>query len=95
MRTLKTVLFAALLVAGLLATAERVWLVNAPVYPRFLATDLGNVDVARLQELHNAACKHDAIEVYPKRGVWILRCGFAYYDAHTYVSHSDPLEGYR
>jgi len=94
-RTLKTVLFAALLVGGLSVTAERVWLVNAPVYPRFLATDLGNVDAAHLEELRKSACKHDGIEVYPKRGVWILRCGFAYYDGHTYISHTDPFEAYR
>lgn len=94
-RTLKTMLLGALLVTGVLATVERLWLVNAPTYPHFLATDLGNVDTARLQELRKSTCKNDPIDVYPKQGVWVLRCGFAYYDAHTYLSHTDPFEAYR
>lgn len=94
-RTFKTLTLAALLVVGLLVTAERLCLVNARIYPHFLATDLGNVDTARLQELRKSSCKDDSIEVYPKRGVWVLRCGFAYYDGHTYISHTDPFEAYR
>lgn len=91
MRLIKSTLLLALLVASLLVTGERVYLVNAPSYPRFLATDLGDVDSARIVELRKTACRDDPIEVYAKNGYWVLRCGFAYYQGHTYISHSDPL----
>jgi hypothetical protein len=95
MRTTKTALLFTFLAASLLVTGERVYLVNAASYPRFLATDLGNVDAARITELRKTACKDDPIEVYPKNGFWVLRCGFAYYQGHTYISHSDPFAEYR
>ncbi|HCM7206548.1 TPA: hypothetical protein N3202_004481 [Salmonella enterica subsp. enterica serovar Typhimurium str. D23580] len=95
MKALKTALLVAFAAAAVLVTAERVYLVNAPSYPRFLATDLGNVGAARVAELRKTACKDDPIEVYAKNGFWVLRCGFAYYQGHTYISHSDPFAEYR
>lgn len=90
MSLIKSTLLLALLIAGLLFTGERVYLVNAASYSRFLATDLGNVDAARISELHRTECKDDPIDVYKKDGYWVLRCGFAYYQGHTYISHTDP-----
>jgi hypothetical protein len=95
MKPIKATVLFAFLVASLLVTGERVYLVNASSYPRFLATDLGSVDAARIEELRKTACKDEPIEVYAKNGFWVLRCGFAYYQGHTYISHSDPFAEYR
>jgi hypothetical protein len=72
-------------------TVERLVLVNAASYPQALAQDLGSVDRAGLKHLRATACKDDPIEVIPKDGVWILRCGFLYYQGATFLSHTDPV----
>lgn len=76
---------------GIALTAERVILVNGTSYPRALADDAGSVDLAELQRLRTTTCKDEPIEVFPKNGYWILRCGFSYYQGHTFVSRTDPF----
>lgn len=95
MKALKITLPAVLLAAALLVTAERLVLVNSQTYPRFLATDLGNGGIARVHALGKSACKDNLIEIYPKKDVWIVRCGFTYYPGRTYLSRTDPLAVYR
>lgn len=89
-----TILIAIAMVLGVLATLERVYLVNGSSYPRFLAEDASNVDEAGLAKLRATTCKDDAIEIFEKGETWVLRCGFAYYQGHTYISHTDPMGGH-
>lgn len=95
MVAMRIALFAVALTAALLIGAERLVLVNAPTYPRFLATDLGDGGIERVQALRKSVCKDDSVEIYPKKEAWIVRCGFAYYPGHTYLSHTDPLAANR
>ncbi|MCM3583767.1 hypothetical protein M3795_25180 [Ralstonia pickettii] len=87
----RVIVLVAVVIAGILATAERMYLVHGRTYPRFLATDAGSVDRAGLMKLRATACKAEPIEVYEKADFWVLRCGVVYYQAHTYISQTDPL----
>jgi hypothetical protein len=85
------IFIAIVLAIGVLATLERVYLVNGSSYPRLLAEDVGNVDEAGLAKMRATTCKDEPVEVYKKDEIWVLRCGFAYYQGHTYISHTDPM----
>ncbi|MBA9846847.1 hypothetical protein DEE89_12110 [Ralstonia pickettii] len=85
------VLIVIAMAVGLVATLERLYLVNGSSYPSFLAEDAGNLDEVGLAKLRATSCKDESVEVYKKDDVWVLRCGFAYYQGHTYISHTDPM----
>lgn len=92
---IRTVLKAAIplgvAIVGLFTVAERLYLVNGTQYPRFLARDVGVVRFEDLDELRVASCNGEPVEVYRKTGYWVLRCGFAYSEGHTFISHADPF----
>lgn len=81
----------AVIAVGVLGAIERVYLVNADTYPRWLASgelgDANNVDLLRLRE---TACKAAPIEIFQKRDLVVLRCGFALYEpsTRTYIATS-------
>lgn len=79
-------------IVGLLTVAERLYLVNGTQYPRFLARDVGAVRFEDLDELRAASCHGEPVEVYPKAGYWVLRCGVAYFEGHTFISHTNPFD---
>lgn len=81
---------ALLMLAGLLLTAERLYLVNGATYPTFLAEDLGSIDANTLEYLHKTHCSGEPMEIYRKRDFWVIRCGVAYLEGHTFISHTDP-----
>ncbi|WP_426400900.1 hypothetical protein ACN9M1_26585 (plasmid) [Ralstonia sp. R-29] len=93
--SIRTVLKAAIplgaAMVGLLTVAERLYLVNGAQYPRFLARDVGAVGFEDLDALRAASCGGEPVEVYPKTGYWVLRCGVAYFEGHTFISHADPF----
>lgn len=78
-------------IVGLLAVAERLYLVNGAQYPRFLAKDVAAVPFDDLDGLRVLSCNGELLEVYPKANYWVLRCGFAYFEGHTFISHTDPF----
>ena len=78
-------------VVGLLTVAERLYLVNGTQYPRLLARDVGAVRFEDLDTLRAASCNGEPVEVYPKSGYWVLRCGMAYFEGRTFISHADPF----
>ncbi|WP_247394667.1 hypothetical protein [Ralstonia pseudosolanacearum] len=78
-------------IVGLLAVAERLYLVNGAQYPRFLAKDVGAVRFDDLDGLRVLSCNGEPLEVYAKTDYWVLRCGFAYFEGHTFISHADPF----
>nr|CAC79195.1 hypothetical protein 18.2 kD [uncultured bacterium] len=75
---------------------ERVYLVTADSYPRFLTQNLGTADMNTLDMLSAKDCKGKAVEVFEKaNNTWIIRCGFGWHDSHTYTSNADPFRGIR
>ncbi|CAJ0788010.1 hypothetical protein LMG19083_01661 [Ralstonia psammae] len=78
-------------IIGLLSGAERLYLVKGKQYPRFMAKDLGAVEFEGLERLRVSACNGDPLEVYPKTDFWVLRCGYNYFQGHTFISHADPF----
>ncbi|ARU24606.1 hypothetical protein RSSE_p0411 (plasmid) [Ralstonia solanacearum] len=44
-----------------------------------------------LDGLRMGLCKGEPVEVYPKTGYWVLRCGIAYFEGRTFISHTDPF----
>ncbi|AXV99247.1 hypothetical protein CJO80_27230 (plasmid) [Ralstonia solanacearum] len=78
---------------GLLTVAERMYLVNGEHYPRILARDVGVVGLDGLDGLRVSACDGEPLEVYAKADYWVLRCGVAYFQGHTFISHTDPFAG--
>ena len=88
---LKAVIPLGVAIVSLLTVAERLYLVNGTQYPRFLARDVGAVRFEDLEALRAASCDGDPVEVYPKTGYWVLRCGVAYFEGHTFISHADPF----
>ncbi len=81
----------AVIAVGVLGTIERVYLVNADTYPRWLASgELGDVNNAELLRLRETACKAAPIEIFQKRGHFVMRCGFAWYEpsTKTYIANS-------
>ncbi len=88
--------FLLVMVGALLNTAERVYLVNADSYPRFLARNLGTADMHTLERLHAKECKGMGIQVYEKTNyTWVIRCGFDWFGGHTYISNADPYRALR
>ena len=88
----------AFMLAGLLFTIERVYLVNGKTYPRWLARgELGRVNDAALDRLRGTECKDDPIEVFQKDGFVVLRCGFAWYEpsTKTFIADSYDFRGQR
>lgn len=84
--------FFVVIVGGVLIGLERIYLVTADSYPRFLTQNLGTADMKTLDMLRAKDCKGKAVEVFEKaNNTWIIRCGFAWYDSHTYVSNANPL----
>ncbi|WP_052321801.1 hypothetical protein [Ralstonia sp. A12] len=94
---LKATIVLGVAIAGLFVVAERLYLVNGAQYPRPLATDVGAVRFEDLDGLRVGSCNGEPVEVYPKTGYWVLRCGVAYSAGHTFISHTDPfaLSNYR
>ena len=88
---LKTAIPLGVALVGLFAVAERLYLVNGAQYPRLLAKDVGAVRFEDLDALRLASCGGEPVEVYPKTGYWVLRCGVAYFNGHTFISHADPF----
>ncbi len=88
---LKAIIPFGIALVGLLTVAERLYLVNGGQYPRFLAQDVGAVDQNGLDGLRVASCNGEPIEVYAKADYWVLRCGVAYFEGHTFISHTDPF----
>lgn len=83
----------AFMLAGLLSTIERVYLVNGKTYPRWLARgELGRVDDAALGRLRATDCKNDPIEIFQKDGFVVLRCGFAWYEPSTKTFIADSYD---
>lgn len=82
----------ALLFLGMiLMTVERLYLVNGSSYPRILAHDLGAANYSTLENLRLNQCKGDGMEIYGKRNdLWVIRCGFSWYEGHTYISTTNP-----
>ncbi|MFV8598604.1 hypothetical protein [Ralstonia pseudosolanacearum] len=78
-------------IVGLLTAAERIYLVHGTQYPRLLARDVGVVRFEDLDALRAASCNGEPVEVYPKTGYWVLRCGMAYFEGQTFISHADPF----
>lgn len=81
----------AVIAVAVLGTIERVYLVSADTYPRWLASgELGGVDDTELLRLRETACKAAPIEIFQKRDFVVLRCGFALYEpsTRTYVATS-------
>lgn len=80
-----------LFIGGALSAVERLYLVNGSSYPRFLARDLGAASYATLDKLHAGECKGQMMEIYGKADdEWVIRCGFNWYEGHTYISSTDP-----
>lgn len=88
---------AALVIVGaVLNTAERLYLVNADSYPRFLARNLGTADMHTIDRLRANECKDHPVEVFEKKNyTWVMRCGFSWIDGHTYISNADPFRELR
>jgi hypothetical protein len=83
--------FAVFMVVMVLATVERVYLVNGDSYPAWLASGrLGKVTDGDIEQLRRTSCSHDPIEVLQKKGYVVLRCGFAWYEpsTKTYIADS-------
>lgn len=76
-------------------TVERLYYVNGDSYPRWLATGelqkpANGANV--IDELRNGPCKDAGIEITGKRdGVYVIRCGFSWYDSKTYLANFDPM----
>jgi len=89
-----TAAFFGVIVFGLVAGAERVYLVNASSYPTWLASDQGPVNADRLLANLDPKCAGKTAEIYEKDGNRaVVRCGgFSWYDSYTYQVH---LEGHR
>lgn len=82
------VAFCAVFIGWILITAERFYLVNGSSYPTFLATDVGHVDSKQVEALRvGEQCHDQVLEIYEKTDFWILRCGYSYFDGHTFISH--------
>lgn len=87
-----SVFFALIIVGAVLNTLERVYLVNAETYPRFLARDMGAADMKAIDMLRAKECKGEPVEIYPKQDeTWVMRCGFSWFNGHTYISSVDPF----
>jgi len=91
---LGVIAFVAVIVGLLLSGAERLYLVNGSHYPSFMASDLGAVDSKRMDEIRATSCPNAPLEIFEKGNAqnryWVIRCGFAYYEGHTYISHTHP-----
>lgn len=85
---------AALLFVGVLATIERVYLVNGKAYPRWLADgEVGWVDDAILTKLRATECNNEPIEIFKKDGgLVVLRCGFAWFASPTKTFIADSSD---
>lgn len=82
------VAFCAVIIGWFLITAERMYLVNGSSYPTFLATDVGHVDSKQAEALRvGEQCHDQVLEIFEKTDFWILRCGYSYFDGHTFISH--------
>ncbi|MDO3615378.1 hypothetical protein Q3O97_05930 [Ralstonia pseudosolanacearum] len=92
---LKAVVTLGIAIVGILSVAERLCLVNSEHYPRFLAKDVGTIGIEGLDRLRVSACAEDPVEVYAKADYWVLRCGVAYIQGRTFISHTDPFENLR
>jgi len=79
-------------IVSLLTVAERLYLVNGTQYPQFPAGDVGAVRFEDLDGLRAASCHGEPVEVYPKAGYWVLRCGVVYFEGHTFISHTNPFD---
>lgn len=89
----KSVLIACtlLFIGIVLSEIERLYLVNGTTYPRVLARDLGAANYATLDKLRADQCKGQTMEIYSKAdNLWVIRCGFGWYEGHTYISSTDP-----
>ncbi|WP_426400978.1 hypothetical protein ACN9M1_27790 (plasmid) [Ralstonia sp. R-29] len=82
-------------IVSLLTVAERFYLVNGTQYPRFLARDVGAVRFEDLDALRTESCHGEPVEVYSKTDYWVLRCGLAYFEGHTFISRTNPFDGDR
>ncbi|CAJ0809564.1 hypothetical protein LMG19083_04964 [Ralstonia psammae] len=52
--------------------------------------DLGAVEFEGLERLRVSECNGELLEVDPKTEFWVLRCGYDYFQGHTFISHADP-----
>lgn len=69
---------------GMLSALEWIYLVNGTSYPRWLAQgELGRVNDADILRLRATECKHAPVEVFPKDGFVVLRCGMMFYEPST------------
>lgn len=76
-------------VASLLFTLERVYLVNGDGYPKFLASgDLGSVEETGLFGAADAVCRNGVMsEIYIKpNNRALIRCGMFWYQGKTYTA---------
>jgi len=81
----------AVFAGSVLSIAERLYYVNAPSYPTWLAS--GELSPGEsLEELRSHACKgRGPLEISQKAdGVFLVRCGLMWYDSKTYIAHFDP-----
>lgn len=81
-------LFICTLFVVLLTGVERAYLLEADTYPAWLATDhIAAIDTKDLAKIRSEYCaKNDPIEILPKaNGVQVLRCGFNWLTASTFV----------
>jgi len=92
-RRLANILAAAvfiIFVFGILSVIERLYLVNAPTYPKWLVQrDIGALTNNQLMEFYVAECKGMGAEMHEKEnGTAVIRCGgMMWYDGHTYLVH--------
>ncbi|WP_216430267.1 hypothetical protein [Arcanobacterium phocae] len=91
MRLARGIVLVAAVIAGIFAAAERFFFFDCGTYESFIGIFAGSVDRAGLMKLRATECKAEPIEVYEKADFWVLRCGVVYYQAHTYISQTDPL----
>lgn len=69
---------------------ERLLLVNADSYPRWMATGVlpGKVTGEQVGDLHKTSCKGEPIEILRKSDGYVLRCGLWWPGSHTYLAAS-------
>lgn len=73
----------------LVSPAERLYLVNADTYPQWLTTNIGRLDMARLQQLREqrGPCHEQPAEIFRKQNGWVVRCGWFPF-SQTYFADS-------
>jgi hypothetical protein len=74
---------------GIFCLVERVYLEHGEDYPIWLASSQrGHINNTELLGMRESVCKDEPIEVIEKSGQVILRCGWAWPFAKTYVAKS-------